>query len=168
MLRLFLLAQAAADTIPSPDNLGDFARALLAAVMGGQWAVLVGLVLVAVVWAARKFLAPVAPFFATDEGAFTLNLLTSFLLAIATAVTAGGLAAVTWPVALKALEVSFLAAGGFAAVKKFALPLLMRIPWFAALVSRGTAAAAVTQAQKLGLAAAVTAKSPTSDEIANK
>jgi hypothetical protein len=161
----FLLAQTEA---PTPENIGAFAQAVLDAVMGGKWAVLVGLVLVAIVWGLRKFVVPKAPFFATDEGAFSVNLVASFALALATALAAGGFAAVTWPVVLKALEVAFLAAGGFAAVTKFLVPLLMRIPFVASFFSRGSATEAVTAAQKQGLAAAVVAKTPTSDEIANR
>ena len=164
MLTFLALHTLLAQLPPSPDNVTEFAGALLAAVMSGQWPIVAAMVLVAAVWGARK-LAPRWAFFATDEGAFTLNLLTSFVLALSTALFAK--AAITGALLLKALEMSFLAAGGWAALTKFLVPLLLRIPFLANMFARGSASTAIVEAERAGLAAAVVAKSPTSDEIAN-
>lgn len=152
---------------PSPDNVAAFAQKLFEAVMGGQWAIVVAMALVGIIWGARRVVGRWA-FFKTDEGAFTVNLSSSFTLAIATTLFASGWAGVTGAVLLKALEVSFLAAGGWAALTKFLFPLLARIPALATVFGpKADGPALVVEAQKAGLEAAAATNPPTSDGIAN-
>lgn len=164
MLSLFVLAQAAA-----PVEAVDLAKALFDAVMSKQWFLAGSLVLMALVFILRRL--PWEPL-KTDAGGVLLNFGSSLALAFFTAAAAG--APFTWAVVLTALEMSGGAAVGYMLLTKFVLPLLLKIPAFAklwvfvlSLFSRGSAAEAVTEAEKQGLALAVAAKAPTSDEIAN-
>lgn len=158
----------ALDTAPpavaTPENFDAFSKAVIAAVADGKWPAVAALALVAAVWALRKFIAPSAPFFATGEGGAVLNVLTSFAGAIATALFTG----VTFTPALlwTSLQLSLLASGGWSLLK-YLLPLLLKIPFLATIFARGSAPAAVSDAEKKGLAAAVVAKPPKSDELAN-
>jgi hypothetical protein len=155
----FVLAQLSA---PTPDNFGEFVQAVLGAATSGQWALVAAFVLVAVVWGLRKLPWPPLK---TPEGGAVLNILTGFAGAFLSALVGG--AAFSWALVLTSLQVSVLAAGGWSLLKSLVFPLLLRVPAFAKLFSRGSAAEAVTAAEKQGLAAAVVAKAPTSDEIAN-
>lgn len=148
----------------SPENLDQFLKLVLSAAAAGKWSSLAALALVAGVWALRKFVAPKAPFFATGEGGAVLTVLTSFVGALATAVLAG--TALTGSLVWGSLQVALLAAGGWSLAKHL-LPLLLKVPALAALFARGSAPVAVAEAQKEGLAAAVVAKAPKAEDIAN-
>lgn len=165
MLTLILLAQAVPPTEPV-----DLAKALFAAIMSGHWFLAASLVLMGIVFLIRR--TPWPPL-QTDVGGVLLNFGSSLALALFSAAAAG--APVTWPVILTALQVSGGAAVAYMLIKKFLLPILLKVPFLAKLwdlaaaaFSRGDAAAAVTAAEKQGLAAAVVAKSSTSDDIANR
>lgn len=149
----------------SPENLGEFVALVLQAAQGGQWPMVAALALVAVVWAARKWGAPQVPFLGTPEGGAILNIATGFAGAFLTALMGG--TPFTWGLLWASLQVSLLAAGGWAMLKSLVWPLLLRVPFIANLFSRGDAAVVVTDAQKAGLAAAVVAKPPKPTDIAN-
>ncbi len=154
------------ETVATPDQLDLFFKLVLGAATAGKWAQLAALALVAVVWALRKFIAPKMPFFGTGEGGAVLTVLTSFAGAFATTLLAG--AAFSWPLVWSSLQVAFLAAGGWSLAKHL-LPLLMKVPFLAALFPpKSNGPGLVAEAQKIGLANAVAAKSPTSDELVNK
>lgn len=149
----------------SPENLDAFLKLVLAAVATGKWASVAALALVAAVWGLRKFVAPKVPFFATGEGAAVLTISASFVGALATALLAGS--ALSVPLVWSSLQVAVMAAGGWSLAKHL-LPLLLKVPFLAALFPpKADGPTLVTGAQKVGLAAAVVAKAPTSDEIAN-
>ncbi len=152
------------EALITPDNLSEFLQLVVSAVAAGKWASVAALVLVATVWALRKFIAPKVPFFATGEGGAVLTIATSFGGALATALLAG--TAVSGGLILSSLQVALLAAGGWSLLKHL-LPLLLRVPFLANLFARGDAAVAVTAAQKEGLAAAVAAKTPKAEDVAN-
>lgn len=97
---------------------------LYQAVMSGQGALAAALALVAAVFVLRKFVAPMVPFFGTDAGGALLVLLTSETGALLTAVAAAGgkFEHVTGALLLKALQVGFAAAGGWAVLKKLVAP----------------------------------------------
>ena len=100
----------------------SLAKSLYDAVMHGQWALLAALVLVALVFALRKFVAPKVPFLASDAGGVLLAFFGSLGGALSTAFAAGE--AFSWALLFKAAQVAFLAMGGYAALKKLFAPLL--------------------------------------------
>jgi hypothetical protein len=137
------------NTLPSPDNLSDFAKALLAAVTGHQWWVLVSLVLVGLVWGVRKYLAPKVPFLASDAGGALLTFVLAVAGGLGTALLGGApmSAALLGTVALVAFKVS----GGWALLMHVLDPLLTKFglhfeaaPVEAAAAQVGSAAATAT------------------------
>lgn len=102
-------------------DLFSVARELFAAVMGGQWALVAALALVATVFVLRKYVSPKVPFLASDAGGVLLAFVGSAAGGMATAFAAGQ--PFTWALLLKVVQVAFLAMGGFAALKKFLAPL---------------------------------------------
>lgn len=139
----------------------ELARALFDAVMSGQWFLSASLALMLIVLGLRQL--PV-PFLKTDAGGVLLNFGTSLSLGLATTALAG--ASFSWPMFWVALNLAATAAGVYTLLKKLALPMLLKIPFLAALFPpKADGLALVTDAQKL--AAAVVAKAPTPEEIAN-
>lgn len=118
---LAVLAQLAAPTEPV-----EIARALYDAVMSGQWFLAASIGLMVLVFGLRRL--PWAPL-RTDVGGVLLNFGSSLALAFFTSAAAG--APFSIPVVLAALEVSGGAAVAYMLIKKFALPLLLKIPGFA-------------------------------------
>lgn len=120
--------------------------------------------LVGVVALLRLFLAPRVPFFATPEGGILLNVLVSGFAATVTALCGG--AAFTWGLLGASLVMSWKAAGGWTLLKNL-VPLVLSLPFIAKLFPpKGDGLALVTEAQKAGLATAVSSgKKP--EDIAN-
>lgn len=102
--------------MPDPSNLEAFAQLVLSAVTSGNWALLASLVLVGVVFFARKFGGKYVPFLLTARGGALLALLGGVAGAIATSLLAGG--PVTSTLVLQGLTVGFAAAGGWTVLKK--------------------------------------------------
>lgn len=161
MLTFLLFAQA---VVPDPNtNLELFLKLLLDTASSGQYAVLGALLLVGGVSLARQFLAPKVPFLATPEGGSLLNLVGSFGSGLVLALTGTPFSwALVWSVL-----VSVLSTSGRAFVKNFLWPMLLRLPPVAKLFARGDSKAAIAGAEKKGLAAAVVAKPPKPEDIAN-
>lgn len=158
-----MLAALLAVLEPSTATLPELAKALFDAVMSGQWFLAASVALVLLVMGLRSL--PWAPL-KTDAGGVLLNFGTSLGLALATVAVAG--VAFTGPVFWTAFNLAATGAGLYTLAKKLAWPLLLKIPFVAALFPpKADGPALVTAAQKAGLAAAVVAKAPTSDEIAN-
>jgi hypothetical protein len=111
-------------TSPSaPDidkDAAGFASSMLSAVKSGQWRLLAGLLLIALVWAARKWGAGVMPWLKTDRGGAFLVLLLAELGGLAT--TLAGDAPFTWGTLVNSLSMAFTAAGGFTVIKKLLAP----------------------------------------------
>jgi uncharacterized membrane protein len=143
-----------------------FMQLVIGAVQAGKWAVVAAVALAGLVLAAKKFLAPKFPFFGTKLGTIVLALAGSLV-----GVILNSAAALTLPsgeALLAALGVWFVAVGGVPALTDALWPFLLRIPFVASLFPpKADGAALVSAAEKQGLAAAVAAKAPTSDEIAN-
>jgi hypothetical protein len=137
--------------MPDPSNLEAFASSVLAAVTSGNWALLAALVLVGVVFLARRFGAKRVPFLATARGGALLALLGGVAGAIATALASGGPVSVA--LVLSGLQVGFLAAGGWTVLKK--------------LLFGDVAADAIAGAEDVGQAAGLAAApgAPTVDSI---
>lgn len=99
---------------------GGFAAHLLAAARGGQWRVLAALMLVAVVWLARRFGARAVPWLATDRGGVLLVLLLALVGGVATALADS--AAISFGLLVNSVSMALTAAGGWAMVKKLLAP----------------------------------------------
>lgn len=99
----------------NPENLELFAGLAVDAVKSGNGWLILSVALVAVVWAARKFLGDKVPFLKTQAGGALLTLVASFAGALATVLTSGS--PMSWVIALGAFKVAFTAAGGWTLVK---------------------------------------------------
>lgn len=98
-------------------------RALDAAAHG-RWSLAGVLALIVIVALGRKFLAPKIPALLHDFGAMAFTFLISALVSAA-ALLGDGTVPLTWKLANMALVAGVSAAGGYAAIKKFAWPLAM-------------------------------------------
>lgn len=173
MLTLLFLAQAA----PEPDGLEALAVSIFQAIRSGQLSLTSAVAVVAlmvVVWLLRKVLAPKFPFFATKLGALVLNIVASGLAAAVTAIMAG--TSFTWALLGASLLMSYYAAGGHGIWKTvweqaepYVWPLVSKVlpSWLLGFISRGNVAVIEAKINKAGLAAAVTARAPASDAVAN-
>lgn len=153
---LAVLAQLAAPTEPVA-----LARALFDAVMSGQWFLATSIGLMVLVFGLRRL--PWAPL-QTDVGGVLLNFGSSLALAFFTSAAAG--VGFSVPVLLTALEVSGGAAVAYMLLKKFAFPLLLKIP---ALASLWALVAALFPAKGDVVAPVVAAPvtAPTPEDVAN-
>lgn len=98
----------------------SLAKQIFDAIMSGQWALVAALALILVVFVLRKFVAPKVPFLASDAGGAILVLATSIFGAFGNALAAGQ--PLSFALAVKALQIGFAAAGGWAVLKKALLP----------------------------------------------
>lgn len=109
--------------VPVPSIETDpvgFAAGLYNAVRSGQWALVVGLCLVGVTYAARRWLLKGWTWAQTDRGGVILAGSLALFGAVGNAALAG-----TWPdgkTLLAALQVALVAMGGYAGLKKLAFP----------------------------------------------
>lgn len=111
----------AVTNIPDLDkDPGGFLASILAAAKSGQWRLLAAGLLMALVWAARRFGAKAWPWLATDRGGAALVMLLAILGGIAT--TLGASDTITFGLFVNSLSVAFTAAGGWAILKKVAAP----------------------------------------------
>jgi hypothetical protein len=127
----------AADAVTSEDgSLIDLAKPVLDAVVGGNYALAAVLAVVFFVALASKYGKSAWPFLGTGAGKAVLTLVGAFVGAVATAVAAGGFAAVTAGVLWTALGVAVSAAGGYALAKELLGPLVPRLPAWAQPLAR--------------------------------
>lgn len=139
----------------------DLAQLVLDAVAHGSlsWvALLPVVVLVGIVAALKYLLAPKVPFFSTPEGGLVLNVLSSGLATAVVALVGG--TPFTWALLGTSLVLSWKAAGGWALLKRF-LPLLLKLPFLAALFPPRSAVVSPPATAPLPSPA------PTSDSIVN-
>jgi hypothetical protein len=119
------VADAVADpvpvVVPQPDDMAAFAGAVLAAVQAKNWAMLVALGLVLLVWAARKFGGKFWPFLTTDRGGALLSLVGGLALSIAAAAAAPGASGIG-SVLLSGLLMAATASGTYALLRKLLFP----------------------------------------------
>ena len=102
-------------------NFDAFLSMLMAAFQSGQWSLLAVLAIVGAVAGARYVLGKKFPFFKTDLGGTLLAFVGGFCGSVAVAF-AGGTALLSTFV--PALSMTFAAMGGWATVKRLALPAL--------------------------------------------
>jgi hypothetical protein len=113
-------AAPAEDTVSPMDDSEPDAQRIYAAVRSGQWVVAAGLVLLALVWAVRKYGGKLWPFLLTDRGGVVTSLALAFLGALGTTLAAGrtpGPADV-----MAALGLAFTASGGWTMVRRLINP----------------------------------------------
>lgn len=129
LLAFFGVAAAQGVAGGSDGSLVDLARPVLEALMSGKPGLATALALVFATAAARRYLAPRVPFFASDAGASVLVLVGAFGAAAAAAISGGA----TWSPALawKALAIAVPTAGGFSLLKPIVRALEARWPWLA-------------------------------------
>lgn len=104
----------------NPDDIGGVISALYNAIRGGQWVIAAGAVLVGLVWAARKWLPGLSPWFKTDRGGVVLTVAMSFIGALATSLLAGKLPGVQDLIA--AVTVAASAMGIYTGTKRVVAP----------------------------------------------
>jgi hypothetical protein len=93
---------------PSPEqDPGAFVSALANAVRGGKWTSALGVLVLVLVWAARKWGAKRVPFFATSKGGVVLSALCASLVVIGGSMMTGW----TWSCLLAAAEAAAVASG---------------------------------------------------------
>jgi hypothetical protein len=115
-------AAAAIPTMPDPEgNLAGFAGAVYQAFAAKNWGVLIALVLVGLVFLARRFGSKAWPFLSTDRGGALLSLVGGLGLSVFAAATAAGT-----PTVLRVLSTGLLmtvtASGTYVLIKKLLFP----------------------------------------------
>ncbi len=112
------LAFGAPAAVPADpySNGGLFLERVLEAVKSSNWRMLAALAVIALVYAARRWASRVWPWLATDRGGAALVLATAMLGAVVNTWGAGK--AMSLQMVLSALQIGFLAGGGYAVVKK--------------------------------------------------
>lgn len=99
---------------------GGYAASMLDAAKSGKWRLFAAGLLIALVWAARRWGASVVPWLKTDRGGATLVLVLALLGGVATTLADG--ADLSFALVVNSLSMAFTAAGGFAVVKKLLAP----------------------------------------------
>ena len=99
---------------------GGFAGEVLAAAKNGEWRLLSGLVLIALVWATRRWGSKLVPWFSTDRGGAALVLGLALLGGVATTLFEG--APLSMGLLANVVSMAMTAAGGWAIVKKLLSP----------------------------------------------
>jgi hypothetical protein len=111
-----LMSPAAETPVPAPvvappldpeKDPGAVVAALTSAVRGGKWVPALGLVVLLLVWAARRFGARLVPWFATARGGVILSVACAGLLVIGGSLATGW----SWSALLAALEAAAVASG---------------------------------------------------------
>jgi hypothetical protein len=93
---------------PDPEkDPGAVVSALANAVRGGKWTSALGVLVLVLVWAARKWGAKRVPFFATSKGGVVLSALCASLLVVGGSMMTGW----TWSCLLAAAEAAAVASG---------------------------------------------------------
>jgi hypothetical protein len=110
-----------APVLPTPDDLGMFAQAVLAAFSAHNWGLVTALVLIGLVWAARKWGGKLWPFLLTDRGGALLSLVGGLALSIAAAATAPTAGSV-WAVLGAGLLMTVTASGTYSLLRKLLFP----------------------------------------------
>ncbi len=117
LLPCLALAQA---TIPDPANTDAFLQAIVEAITGGQWRVVVVLVSVGAIWALRtggiKIPGAVGAFLATNRGGAILALAFAVISGLGTFVIAGK--AITLKAVIDILLLGFTTIGGWVGIRR--------------------------------------------------
>lgn len=111
------------------EDLGELAKPVLDAIMGGQYALGAALGLVLAVALLRRYGSDRWPVLDSSAAGSILVLVGGFGAASATSITAGE--ALSWALAYSALKVALFAAGGFSILKPLVLALQGKAPSWA-------------------------------------
>jgi hypothetical protein len=115
-------AVAAIPTMPDPEgNLASFAGAVYQAFASRNWGVLIALLLVGLVFLARRFGSKAWPFLGTDRGGALLSLVGGLGISVFAAATAAG-AHTILQVLGTGLLMTVTASGTYALIKKLLFP----------------------------------------------
>jgi hypothetical protein len=108
-------------TVPDPgEDTGGFAEATYSAIKAGQWLVAAGLVLIGLVYLARRFGGKVWPFLATDRGGVVATLVLSLVGAVAHSLAVGE--PMSLAMLMAALGVAWTASGGWSQLRRLFAP----------------------------------------------
>lgn len=94
----------------------DLLQTLFEKVLSGEWLAVAAIGVVLAVYLTRRFVAPRIPFLLTDHGGAILALAGGILGGVSNAVLAGN--EISFMVVQTGVTVGFVAAGGYATVKK--------------------------------------------------
>lgn len=125
MLLSFTVVAHAAAIVDPMDGSTDLWGTIYAALNGGHYALAASAALIVAVALLRKYAGGRWPWMHTDAGSASLVLAGSLGTALFGSLAGGG--PMTWHLLYASLLVAFTAAGGYTALKKIALPPLMRI-----------------------------------------
>lgn len=106
--------------IPDPSDPSAFVSALSAAITARRWGVLAALLVIALVWLARRYAPQKWPWLRTDRGGAVLALVGSVLVTVCADLASGHAFSVAW--LLDAIMLGMTAAGGYAVVRKIIAP----------------------------------------------
>jgi hypothetical protein len=108
--------------MPDPDaSLAGFAGALYSAFQAKNWSVLIALVLVGLVYLARRFGSKLWPFLGTDRGGALLSLVSGLAVSVFAAASSSGAHSVL-QVLGSGLLMALTASGTYVLVKKLLFP----------------------------------------------
>lgn len=130
LLGFTVTAHAATAALPADGSLGDMAKPIFDAVMGGHWFLGAALALVFLCTVAKRYGGSRFPFLNTDVGGAVLVLVGSFGGAIVTGLAAVGTDAFSWSVMYSAGTFALVAAGGYSLIKKLLVEPLMASVWY--------------------------------------
>lgn len=116
LVGLFVGGAALAQTVPDLENQPlSFFVTVYEALKSGQWMMVFGGVLIAVVFVVRKILSQFISWFKTRLGGYVVSFGTAALMTLGTALLAGG--AVSLQLMMAAVSAAFVANGGWEALK---------------------------------------------------
>jgi hypothetical protein len=146
----------------SPEEAGFFERLLESVTNGNVW-ILMSCVVGLMIWVAQKFLSNRLPWLGTPMATTIMAVVLAFSGALATALPVGGFGALTVPVLVAAVKITFSSAAG-----KLMLQLLLA--WILSKIGVPTidAQAVKVEAIKSGEEAASNVEPLTSKDIGNK
>jgi hypothetical protein len=136
-IALPLPALAQAPAVPDPSDLGAFLKQVVSAAAAGQWKILAGLAIVALVWAIRRYGAKVWPFLATDSGGAWVVFVTGVLGAVGASLYAGQ--GFSWATLAVGVGLAWTAGGAWSGVRKMLrplVPLVTRLPGVGGAVAK--------------------------------
>ena len=111
---------ASSDADPEVGEVAAFVRMIVGAAKHKQWRLLIGLLLIALTWGARKFGAKKFPWLATDRGGVALHIGLSLGMALASLLLSK--MAINSDSVTDAITNGLIAAGGYSMLKKLWAP----------------------------------------------
>lgn len=107
-------------SVPDPSDPSAFVAALSSAITAHRWSVLAALLVIALVWLARRYGPMKWEWLRGDRGGAALALVGSILVTLATDIASGKSFSALW--LMDALMLGMTAAGGYSVVRKLIAP----------------------------------------------